>query len=119
MAMGVSFISSGGCCDLSFFLENSMDSVLEGLKVTSQTLYQLDIARRSEFKMLADNANRRMFPLTSATISLMYNMKRRGPAVTLAQGENEFDTITLCFRPNRFEINQLRRLPLMPIEESL
>ena len=57
----------------------------------------------------------------------MYNMKKRGPriepwgtpAVTLAQGENEFDKTTLCFRPDRYEMNQLRRLPLMPIEESL
>ena len=45
MAMGESPISSGGCCDLSFFLENIMDSVLEGLKVTRQALDQLDIAR--------------------------------------------------------------------------
>jgi len=117
-----------------------MDSVLEGLKVTSQALDQLDIARRSEFKMLPDNsgvstftyrlvssANRRMFPLTSDTVSLIYNMKRRGPriepwgrpSVILAQGENEFDTTTLCYRPDRYEMNQLRRLSLIPIEESL
>ena len=139
--MFVRLYCGDGCCNLSFFLENIMDYVLEGLKVISQTLDQLDLARRSEFKMLADNsgvstftyrlvssANRCMFPLTSDTMSLMYNMKSRGPRiepwgtpdVTLAQGENEFDTTTLRFRPDGYEMNQLRRLALqMPIEESL
>ena len=54
--MFVRLYCGDGCCNLSFFLENIMDSVLEGLKVTSQTLDQLDLARRSEFKMLADNS---------------------------------------------------------------
>ena len=54
------------------FLENIMNSVLEGLKVTSQTLDQLDLARRSEFKMLADNSG-----VSTFTYRLVSSANRR------------------------------------------
>ena len=85
---------SGGWSGLISLREISKDSVLAGLKVTSQVSAQSEFFSRSALRSSADlkglstimlrivsSANKRMLEPISLTISLIKTKNRRGPRI--------------------------------------